>query len=89
MLYYIILYYIILYYIILYYIILYYIILYYFYFIFFQLSEWDEQNVILTGSLDGVVRVGYMKYSLSGKIKSVPIWPVLKKKHEVAKISTV
>lgn len=22
-----------------------------------QLSEWDEENVILTGSIDGVVRV--------------------------------
>lgn len=22
-----------------------------------QLSEWDEENVILTGSMDGVVRV--------------------------------
>ena len=26
-------------------------------FFYFQLSEWDEENVILTGSMDGVVRV--------------------------------
>ena len=25
--------------------------------IFWKLSEWDEENVILTGSMDGVVRV--------------------------------
>lgn len=27
--------------------------------LFSQLSDWDEENVILTGSLDGVVRVWF------------------------------
>ena len=29
-----------------------------------QLSEWDEENVILTGSIDGVVRVSIILFFL-------------------------
>ena len=29
-----------------------------------QLSEWDEENVILTGSIDGVVRVSITLFFL-------------------------